>query len=149
MNRIARIGMVILLAAACRQTTEPIPVNAIVGTWGVLRAPNDPPGSGESLTLAILPALPPGNTANEAQLRGEGSWHGEAGPSGTSTATGWVRSDSVTLDITYVFDAQFGGGTARIGHFAGRLTDVGTMAGTISFANGVTGTVTYRKFGPD
>jgi len=149
MNRIARLCVVLLLAAACTESAEPVPVNAIAGTWGILRAPTDPPGSGETLTLTILHDLPPGTGPNDVQVTGQGNWHGEAGPSGTLVASGWVRSDSVSLDITYFLDAQFGGGISRVVHFAGRLASTEKMTGTATLEGGTPAAVTYQKFGPD
>ena len=126
---------VLILAACGRATSELHPsADQLNGTWARVPFEGEPPGSGLTLEL----------TMNGSSISGTGSWHGEAGPSGSITATGHIGGDQVTLDmalIQLVNGVEQGRVTEQ---FAGRLTSRTDLEGTTT-VNGLTGTLHLRK----
>jgi hypothetical protein len=83
-------------------------------------------------------------TANGSSISGTGSWHGEAGPSGSIAATGHIGGDQVTLEmalIQLVNGVEQGRTTEQ---FVGRLTSRTDLEGTTT-VNGLTGTLHLRR----
>ena len=126
----------LILAACGRATSELHPgADQLNGRWARVPFEGEPPGSGLTIEL----------TTNGSSINGTGSWHGEAGPSGSIAATGHlVGNDQVTLDITLiqlVNGVEQGRSTER---FDGRLTSRTDLEGTTT-VNGLTGTLHLRK----
>ena len=136
MRLILVIFSAVILAACGRATAElHSTADQLNGTWARVPFEGAPPGSGLTLEL----------TTNGSSISGTGSWHGEAGPSGSIAATGHlVGDDQVTLDITLiqlVNGVEQGRSTEQ---FVGHLTSRTDLEGTTT-VNGLTGTLHLRK----
>jgi hypothetical protein len=85
---------------------------------------------------------------NGSTITGAGTWHGEAGPSGSLAATGHVAGAQITLDLAFIQllnGVEQGRSTET---FVGRLTSPSDLEGTTT-NGGLTGTLHLRKVSPN
>jgi hypothetical protein len=86
-------------------------------------------------------------SVNGSTITGAGTWHGEAGPSGSIATTGHLAGGQITLDIAFiqlVNGVEQGRSTET---FIGRLTSRTDLEGTTT-NSGLTGTLHLRKLPP-
>ena len=129
------LALLIWVLASCDRSTSP---KLLDGFWEYVRAPGP-----AVLTLGIV------FSTSGGEIGGAGTWQGEAGPSGTVTATGAIARDAVTLDLTFtrVLD-----GVPQpnpfVEHFIGRFTSSDDLEG-VTTLNGLQGTLhLHRRSGP-
>lgn len=137
MVRVTALIAVVGFMGCSDSIVAPVPPTAIVGAWR-LASLDQIPGSSMYVILDL----------NDGTLSGNGQWSGEAGPFGRTTTSGVIVGDSVQLDITFTYDALFGGGTARHAVFSGRLRSESDLVGRLTYDGQPSSNESFEKFYP-